>query len=137
MSRAEAWLDRDDQRRTAYQTIMKEADSSVNVYRIAGGQAGAGFKGEVPDPSFVRSILCRIDLARKTQPEDNQDNKDQPAQYTALTDDRDVRLTDLWQYYDLGGQQRFLRVVRRHANEAGTSVWLQELRKERWPKIQA
>lgn len=133
MSRATQWLDRDDQRRTAYQEIQAENESSVNVYRHITGQSGAGFKHEAPDPQFVFAINCRIDEAKNTQPEDNQDSKAQESLYTALTDSRDVRLGDMWQYYDLGGQQRFLRVVRRQANEAGTSAWLQEMRKERWP----
>lgn len=135
MGRAAAWLDRDEQRRDAYQDILKESEQSVNVYRVNSIQDNAGFRSEVGDPSFVETINVRIDVAKNTQPEDSQDSTNEPAQFTALTGAKRVYLGDMWRHFDLGGQERFYRVVRVKPIEIGNAVWLQEIRRVRWPRV--
>lgn len=133
MTRATAWLDRDQQRKDAYNDILAESDQSVNVYRLVTDESEAGFRKEVDEPTKIGTIVVRIDRAKKKQPVPNQDDANETPLYTALTGEIDVILGDIWQAYDLGGQKRYYEVVRREAIEAGTAVWLQEVRKLRWP----
>lgn len=131
--RAEAWLDRDQQRKDAYRDILKESEQSVNVYRQVGNQSDAGFRSEVGAPVLAGTINVRIDGAKQRQAEDNQDSLDEDAEFTALTDAKNVLKADIWRHFDIGGQERFYKVVRVKAIEIGSAVWLKEIRKQRWP----
>jgi hypothetical protein len=128
MSRLNAWIDRDQKIKESYQDILQDNGGSVDVYRKQ-GSAAAGFSGEVPDPTYLRTILARIDLAKQTTSDQAPDEAQDQNIFTALTDDIDVRRGDQWAAYDLGGVLRSYRVKRVEATQAGTAVWLDILRK--------
>lgn len=140
MGNVEAWLDRDQQKKEAYRDILKQSPVSVNVYRIGGGADQTGFRSEATGYELAKTILARIDVARYGSKSASRLSVPEPttddAQFTALTDDNEVWLGDVWRVYDMAGQERFYKVVRVKANELGNSVWLDEMRKSRWPKLQ-
>lgn len=137
MGRADDWVNRNSQRKAAYQDIQSENEQSVNVYRAPLPTEGVGFKSEAGEPVLVKTIQARIDLAKTTNFNKRPDAEQTPAKWIALTDEHEVYTGDLWRSYNLATELVYYRVVEVVPNEAGNTVYLDELRKEAWPKIAA
>lgn len=135
MGRANAWLDDDQQRKDAQLDIMREKDSTINVYRTITANNVTGFQSEVPSPTYQKTITARLDLSR-IAPDRTTDSEAEPQRpIIAITDDIDVRRGDTWRLHDLAGQERWYRVLQTEAIEAGTSAILDELRRQAWPVV--
>lgn len=137
MSRATAWVDRDQQEKDGQLEIMRDKAGSVDVFRQQQAKAGAGFTGEVREQTFLRTIEARIDGSTDEPDRAVDTEADTQKTLVALTDDLDVLKGDSWKWNDIAGQPRFYRVISVRAIQLGWEVQLDELRRSAWPKLQA
>ncbi len=137
MSRADAWVDSDQQEKDGQLEVLYDKPGGVDVYRARNSASSTGFSAEVKEPTFAKTIVARMDRSRDYP--DRATDKDANIQrpLLALTDDKDVRDGDIWRWHDLAGRPQWHRVLSTEAIQAGTNIILDELRKTAWPNVTA
>ncbi len=123
MGSLDNYLDIPHQQRQAVAFVVSDADQTVDVFRRPRQQGVAGLTERTAEERFLRKTRVRITNAVTRSRSMVADNP------TALTNDTDVRVDDLWRYLDVDERERWFRVDIVRRVPGGCSVVLDEVKR--------
>lgn len=128
MSRLKEWLDEDRSDRDDYSKVIDDSPTQVDVYRSGTTGDDIGFDDEVPDYTFLKRLVARIDQLNTTSHRRIKTDAGEGIEYDLLatTFDTDVKMNDRWYF-----ESKVYQVVTiDDQNEKRIEVYLRYLRDE-------
>ncbi len=129
MGSLDNYLDIPQQQRQAVAFVVSDADQTVDVFRRPRQQGVAGLTERTAEERFLRRTRVRITNAVTRARSMLKGATRQADNPTALTNDTDVRVDDLWRYLDVDERERWFRVDIVRRVPGGCSVVLDEVKR--------
>ena len=128
MTRLTEWMNVDSSERDDYSKVIEDKPTQVDVYRIGTSGTEIGFSDEVPDYSFLKRLVARIDQMSTNSHRKIKSGAGEGIEYDLLatTFDTDVKMKDRWYF-----ESKIYSVVSiDDQNEKRIEVFLRYLRDE-------